>query len=191
MLFKKSELLKRAENFSAIAMDSIEVLNESISTEKWFDIFLSHKYEDRDAVKGLADQLIREFGYSVYIDWIVDPSLNRQNVNKKTAEVLRNRLEHSKCLWYVTSSTSSNSKWMPWEAGFADGYSGKVAICPFVEGDRSDFSGLEYLSLYPYVDIARSNISHKNSLWINESKDVYCSFDAWLNEGKKPSVNGK
>lgn len=189
MLFNRYDLLKRAKSFSKIAMDSMEVLHESLASETWFDIFLSHKYEDREEVTGLAEQLINEFGYKVYIDWIVDPSLDRQNVNKKTAEVLRNRLKHSKCLWYVTSSFSANSKWMPWEAGFADGHTGNVAICPLAEGQSSDFKGLEYLSLYPYVDIARDSTTQKNSLWINESQDVYCSFNGWLNEGKKPSLH--
>ena len=76
---------------------------------------------------------------------------------------------------------------MPWETGYADGHSGKVAICPLVDGNMSNFDGLEYLSLYPYVDIAKANGSNSNSLWINESPDRYCSFDSWLNSNAKPT----
>jgi len=194
MLFNKKMLLERAKSFGyfaaaneKVAMDGLDVVHESVSTSRRFDIFLSHSYADREAVKGLADMLEKDFKLSVYLDWIVDPALDRTRVNKDTAEVLRNRLNHCKCLWYVTSHTSETSKWMPWETGYADGHNGKVAICPLVDGNMSNFDGLEYLSLYPYVDIAKANGSNSNSLWINESPDRYCSFDSWLNSNAKPT----
>ena len=194
MLFNKNDLVKRAyslKNFAAVnewrTTDSLESLHESISTTKRFDIFLSHSYADKDAVKGLADMLEKDFKLSVYLDWKVDPALDRTRVNKDTAEVLRNRLNHCKCLWYVTSHTSETSKWMPWETGYADGRIGKVAICPLVENRQSQFRGLEYLSLYPYVDIAKAENTNKDSLRINESQTKYCSFDSWLNNNAKPT----
>ena len=193
MLFNKYQLLERAKSFrhfaaanEKVAMDGLDVVRESVSTSRRFDIFLSHSYADREVVKGLAYMLENDFKLSVYLDWVIDPSLDRTRVNNVTAEVLRNRLKHCKCLWYVTSYTSETSKWMPWETGYADGYSGKVAICPFVDGRKSGFSGLEYLSLYPYVDIAKASGSNSNSLWVNESPTRYCPFDAWLNNNAKP-----
>ena len=193
MLFNKLELLKRASELkpSAIAEDFSEMyrmqsLNESVSSPKRFDIFLSHSYADREAVKGLADMLEKEFNFSVYLDWVVDAALDRTSVNKRTAEVLRNRLKHCKCLLYVTSHMSETSKWMPWETGYADGHNGKVAICPLVEGTGTRFNGLEYLSLYPYVDIANASGANKQELWINEYPDKYCPFESWLNNNAKP-----
>ena len=194
MLFNKNDLVKRASSLVSFAAanerrttDSLEVLNESLSTDSRFDIFLSHSYSDREAVKGLADVLEKDFKLSVYLDWVVDPALDRTKVNKTTAEVLRNRLDHCKCLWYVTSQRAETSKWMPWETGYADGHIGKVAICPLVEGGQSQFRGLEYLSLYPYVDIAKAENANTDSLWINESPDKYCLFDSWLNNNAKPT----
>ncbi len=194
MLFNKNDLVKRASSLVSFATanerwttDSLEVLNESTSTDRRFDIFLSHSYADREAVKGLADMLEKDFKYSVYLDWVVDPALDRTMVNKATAEVLRHRLKRCKCLWYVTSQRSGASKWMPWETGYADGHIGKVAICPLVEGRQSEFKGLEYLSLYPYVDIAKDQKTNTDSLWINDSPDKYCLFDSWLNNNDKPT----
>lgn len=198
MLFNRDDLLRRARTIRSFAMDSLSPVNESvlirqpvasIPLTQTFDIFLSHRYEDREAVKGLADELVNDFKYSVYIDWIVDPTLDRLKVNRGTAEVLRNRLSHSRCLWYVTSDGSAASKWMPWETGFADGKTGRVAICPLVSGEKTEFSGVEYLSMYPYVDRCKSKNSDKASLWINESIGVYCSFDKWLNVGANPTVH--
>lgn len=194
MLFNKNDLVKRASSLVSFAVanerwttDSLEALNESVSTTRRFDVFLSHSYADREAVKGLADMLEKDFNLSVYLDWVVDPALDRTKVNKTTAEVLRNRLDHCKCLWYVTSQRAETSKWMPWETGYADGHIGKVAICPLVEGRQSQFRGLEYLSLYPYVDIAKAENANTDSLWINESPDKYCLFDSWLNNNAKPT----
>jgi hypothetical protein len=196
MLFNKNELIARARSLNkiaianeAVAMDSLDALHESATPSKRFDIFLSHSYADRDAVKGLADMLEKDFNLSVYLDWVVDTTLDRTKVNKDTSEVLRNRLSHCKCLWYVTSEMSATSKWMPWETGFADGHCGKVAICPLVDGEKSSFNGLEYLSLYPYVDIAKASGSDKKCLWINESSEKYCSFDSWLNNNAKPTYH--
>ena len=196
MLFNKNELLARARSLKyfalaneKVAMDGLDVLSEGVSSFKRFDIFLSHSYADRDAVKGLADMLEKDFNLSVYLDWVVDTNLDRAKVNKDTSAVLRNRLSHCKCLWYVTSEMSATSKWMPWETGFADGHCGKVAICPLVDGEKSSFNGLEYLSLYPYVDIAKASGSDKKCLRINESSEKYCSFDSWLNNNAKPTYH--
>ena len=194
MLFNKNELVNRARSLEKFAVanerwttDSLESLHESISTTKRFDVFLSHRYADREAVKGLADMLEKNFKLSVYLDWVADPVLDRNNVNKTTAKELRNRLNHCKCLWYVTSQNAEASKWMPWETGYADGHIGKVAICPLVEGRQFEFNGREYLSLYPYVDIVKANGSYPYLLRINESLTKYCSFDSWLNNNAKPT----
>src|SRR5712664_2340415 len=54
-----------------------------------YDIFLSHASEDAILIRGLRDELL-ECGYSVYVDWIEDPKLDRNHVTIETAAVLRN-----------------------------------------------------------------------------------------------------
>ena len=75
MLFNKKMLLERARSFryfaaanEKVAMDGLDVLHESVSASRRFDIFLSHSYADREAVKGLADMLEKDFKFSVYLD---------------------------------------------------------------------------------------------------------------------------
>ena len=122
-----------------------------------FNIFLSHSYNDaqlhRDRLLG-TKALLEQFGYSVYVDWIIDQQLNREKVNPNTARILRMRMSHSRCLLFATSKNSHNSRWMPWELGFKDGNTGSsgklgaVAILPLVQDAGTySFRGQEYLSL--------------------------------------------
>jgi hypothetical protein len=50
------------------------IKNVPVSTK--FDIFLSHSFLDKAEVQGLYQELT-DFGYSVYVDWVVDPHLDR------------------------------------------------------------------------------------------------------------------
>jgi hypothetical protein len=140
-----------------------------------FDIFLSHSYQDQEVIFGLRSALTK-LNFRVYVDWIDDPQLNRDRVTKETARNLRNRLKKSRCLFYATSRNTVDSKWMPWELGFMDGFSReRVAICPLTGGDRDDFSGQEYLGLYPYVTIYNGA-----TLYIHETVSKWMSFSNWL-----------
>ena len=54
-----------------------------------FYIFLSHSFLDKDEVEGLYIELTNQ-GYSVYVDWIIDPHLDRTNVTKASAKLIQN-----------------------------------------------------------------------------------------------------
>lgn len=153
-----------------------------------FDIFLSHSYSDRKIIPSLKREL-ESLGYSVYVDWINDKLLSRENVTSKTAEILQKRMKQSKSLFYATSENTQNSKWMPWELGYFDGLKNKrVAILPLkttTNGFGDDFKGQEYLGLYYWVDISTLKNSTKKALFINESSNKYANYDKWLN-GEEP-----
>lgn len=123
-----------------------------------FDIFLSHSRLDAEIIAGVKS-LLEARRLTVYVDWIEDPQLDRTHVTPKTAELLRIRMRHCKSLVFATSESSPDSKWMPWELGFFDGFKpGHVAILPLVKTTGARFAGQEYLGLYPYVeDISFSN----------------------------------
>lgn len=116
-----------------------------------FHIFLSHAISDAELILGVK-ALLENQGFKVYVDWVEDPHLNRQSVSKETADLLRKRMRQSKSLLYVATDNASNSKWMPWELGFFDGFKpGCLAIMPILETDSAIFKGQEYLNLYPVV----------------------------------------
>ena len=94
-----------------------------------------------------------------------------------------------KCLFYATSTNASTSKWMPWETGLMDGLKNRVAICPFIDNAETDnYSGQEYLGIYPYVTINTAQGTNTNYLWIRKNINTYVRFDFWLN-GQEPSAH--
>ena len=198
-LFNYNDLLNEStiSTESATSTFSYDYLSENslfksesaidLNEYKEFDIFLSHSYDDRKIIPALKRQL-ELLGYSVYVDWINDKLMSRQNVTPKTAEILQKRMKQSKSLFYATSENTSNSKWMPWELGYFDGLKDKrVAILPIKKHNNfsEDFKGQEYLGLYYYVDISQLSNSTKKALFINESSNKYANYDRWLN-GEEP-----
>lgn len=170
MLFTKKLLYS-----SSSYLNKSTQARSEISKEATFDIFLSHSYDDRDYILKLF-LILKTYGYSVYVDWIVENEIDRKNVSTMTAKILKERMKNCKCLLYATSTSASNSKWMPWELGYFDGLKkGKVAIIPIMENESGTFTGQEYLGLYPYLD------SVSDILWINKDFGIFDKFADWIN----------
>jgi hypothetical protein len=138
-------LQKRASQI--LAEDS-----QGLSVAVGYDVFLSHSFQDADVILGVRTAA-EVSGLKVYVDWIDDPGLDRNKVNAKTAEVLRGRIKASSSLVYAHSSNTEDSKWMPWELGYFDGFKpGYVWILPLVVEYDSEFQRQEYLGLYPTIE---------------------------------------
>jgi TIR domain len=164
------------------------LLTESIKTHTQFDIFLSHSFLDKLEVEGLYLELT-SLGYSVYVDWIIDPHLDRKNVTKNTAELIRNRMKSSKTLLLAVSTNAIMSKWMPWELGFVDGKTNRCAILPVSQDAIAPktFVRSEYLLLYPYLKKASLDFFEK--IYITESSNTYVAFDDWIKRNETPIYN--
>ena len=130
-----------------------------------------------------AKRILEEKGFTVYVDWINDPQLDRSHVNKRTADYLRTRMKQCKLLFYLHTQNASLSKWCPWELGFFDGHSGseeRTLVFPLVfTGEK--FTGQEYLELYPIVDI--DNVGQTSSI----RKDVWGHFPSTNREWRQMS----
>jgi hypothetical protein len=164
-----------------------EQAGESIQND--FDVFLSHSYRDARTIE--ADKLLRlkvlleSHGLSVYVDWIVDRTVSRDRVTTENAAVIRSRMNHSRSLIYVTSATSSESKWMPWELGYKDGKNGRVAILPVVDQRVNSYHGQEYLGLYPFVT-RETNVNGQMRLWLRRNDGSYVELSEWIRTGRQP-----
>lgn len=179
----------KASGINKTAADSslTESVKKARESDKTFDIFLSHSFLDAKQILVIKDE-IEKMGYSVYVDWIEDKHLERDNVTKKTAKILQRRMNQCKSLFYATTENYQESKWMPWEMGYFDGIKSKVAILPVLEIDPGDerYVGTEYLGLYPYVTKTPSK-NNVTELWINENPSKYIVFYNWIN-GNEPKL---
>ncbi|KMZ12179.1 hypothetical protein BHUM_05252 [Candidatus Burkholderia humilis] len=135
-------------------MDSGRILQEakrSATSASRFDVFLSHASKDAKLILGVK-ALLEERGFVVYVDWVDDAHADRSQVDRETADLLRQRMRQSASLIWVATDATSNSKWMPWELGYFDGFApGQVATIPLVDNPGESFKGQEYLSLYPLI----------------------------------------
>jgi hypothetical protein len=172
-LFSKAELLKVQILETATFKKSAE--------EQSFDIFLAHSYDDKKFI-GQLKQTVEDMGFSAYVDWINDQELDRTKVTKESAALLRKRLQQSRCLFFVTSSSSPSSIWMPWELGYFDAFRQKVAILPLTEQPSysNAYNGQEYLGLYSYVTKGTAQGETKETLWIHDGDKKYVTLKGWL-----------
>ncbi|HRI13680.1 MAG TPA: toll-Interleukin receptor [Verrucomicrobiota bacterium] len=168
-------------NFSAASLLTDQMTKQASVSQH--DIFLSHAFDDKELILGVVLTL-EDLGYTVYLDWRDDPSLDRKNVTVATAEKLRTRMKASKCLFYATTENASSSKWMPWELGYKDGHNTLAAILPIKESTPTSFYGQEYLGIYPYAVQQRSQ-AETERIWIHRAPTVYVVFEEWL-AGKEP-----
>jgi hypothetical protein len=186
-LFTELSIRARAQKTTSGYKSALTILTEQMHKQASIavhDIFLSHSYDDKELVLGMA-LVIEDFGYSVYLDWRDDPSLERKRVTKETAEKLRARMKASRCLLYSTTEHATESKWMSWELGFKDGDNTRVAILPVSPIQTTSYQGQEYLGVYPYISNG-NDTTGKHRLWVHRSLTCYVTFDDWL-AGQEPT----
>lgn len=152
--FTKADARRAAQQATGTSRSAREALSSAHKAYKekdQFDIFLSHSITDAELVLGVK-VLLEAQGLRVYVDWVDDRALERDQVTEKTADALRKRMRQSESLLYLATDNASKSKWMPWELGYFDGFkNGGVAILPVLEKSDAPFEGQEYLGLYPVI----------------------------------------
>ena len=183
-LYSSSYLKNLSKNRPA--QTKTKLFTESRQINTGFDIFLSHSFLDKDEVEGLYLELT-DFGFTVYVDWIIDPHLDRTKVTKESATLVRNRMKSCTSLLLAISTNAATSKWMPWELGYLDGKTGKCAIIPVSKDSTipNSYKGVEYLSLYPFIKKQLTD-KNENKLWIIEEAKKYVVFDDWFYKSTQP-----
>lgn len=137
-------------NFAAGA----EMLREAraFTPAKKYDVFISHRTSDAELVWGLKAAIEAE-GLSTYVYWAENPAAITQPVTRETADDLREKMRACRSLIYADTRAASASKWMPWELGYVDGFTERVAILPVAQGalTTGSYVGQEYLGIYPWI----------------------------------------
>jgi len=148
--------------------------------EKEEYIFLSHKHEEEEYVFRV-ESILKRYGFKGYVDWR-DNTMPKVTAGE-TATKLKERIRGSRKFIFIASEKAIESKWCNWEVGFADAqkYIRHFAVFP-IKDDYVDFSGQEYLSIYPSIQIQSSNASSSNfSYYVRFPDGQTVGMENWLN----------
>jgi hypothetical protein len=144
-------------------------------------VFLSHSRRDRDLAL-LVKEALESQGIDVYVDWL-DEGMPIE-VTPETARLLRARIDANSLLLLLATNNALESRWVPWELGYADGKHGHsgVGVLP-VQRRGETYSGNEYLGLYRELSLETST-----SGWYSKSKQASrsaseVSIGSWLRSG--------
>lgn len=143
--------------------------------------FLSHSSKDEDLVVG-AIKFLENHGALVYVDE-KDPEMPHFTTDE-TAALLRTRIRQTKRFVMLTSKNSKESRWVPWELGYADGCKklSEIALLPALDSASDDaWTSSEYLGLYRRIVWGRLN-GFKDPLWMvwNHKKNTATALKDWL-----------
>ncbi|MGI6773024.1 MAG: TIR domain-containing protein [Acutalibacteraceae bacterium] len=81
-------------------------------------VFISHKHDDLDDLKGLLGFLEKQYGVKVYID-SRDPSMPKIT-SAQTAFNIRERIKGCDKFILLATNGAIESKWCNWELGYGD-----------------------------------------------------------------------
>lgn len=189
MILTKDFLQNEVNKYSSLNKFSLLLENRKFDNNKSYDLFISHSFLDKQLVEVLYKKF-EEAGYKVYIDWKEKGLQNRENVSSETARILRERMNRCSGLSYIATENIVNSKWCPWELGYADGKKNRATILPILNNRSNEYKGLEYLGIYPYIDYNTST-NGKYEFWVNdpENKNKYTTLREWLETGNLKEHN--
>ena len=143
--------------------------------------FLSHSSADADRLPYVIG-LLERYGATVYVDK-KDHTLPPET-SRETADALKVRIRSSRKFILLTSPTSKNSRWMPWELGLADGFKGMshVAVLPSPEhAHEQAWANQEYLGVYDRIVYGRHQSYQGPVLMVlNQEANTGTELGAWL-----------
>jgi len=121
--------------------------------EKKTTVFISHKHDDLEDLKGVLGYLERFFGIKVYID-SRDPSMPKVT-SAETAHNIKQRIKQCNKFILLATNAAIESKWCNWELGYGDAqkYPENIALFPLKPKGTRDtaYKGSEYMKIYPYI----------------------------------------
>ena len=116
-------------------------------------VFISHKHDDLEDLKGILGFLQQRYGVKVYID-SQDPSM-QPTTSAETALNIKDRIKQCNKFILLATNGAIESKWCNWELGYGDAQKFKknIALFPMKPKGAYDsaYKGSEYMSIYPYI----------------------------------------
>ena len=117
-------------------------------------VFISHKHDDLDDLKGVLGFLDQQYEVKVYID-SRDPSMPAIT-SGETALRIKQRIDKCKKFILLATNGAIESKWCNWELGYGDARKFEyknIALFPIKPKNSLDkqYKGTEYFSIYPCI----------------------------------------
>ena len=117
-------------------------------------VFISHKHNELDDLKGVLGFLEHNYNVKVYID-SQDPAMPK-TVSAETAYNIKNRVDQCDRFILLATNGAIESKWCNWELGYGDArkfIKKHIALFPLKPKGASDseYKGAEYMRIYPYI----------------------------------------
>ena len=138
-------------------------------------IFLSHKHDETEELDS-AISFLKRFGVEVYVDWL-DDGMPR-TTSGTTANRIKQKIKENRKFVFLATEGAISSKWCNWELGHGDAqkYVDHIAVLP-VKNNYTDYSGAEYLQIYPYI---YESDSTPNSFFVKFPNGDLKGLGEWL-----------
>lgn len=113
-------------------------------------VFISHKHDDLEDLKGVLGFLQQNYGVKVYID-SQDPTMPKVT-SAETALNIKERINQCDKFILLATNGAIESKWCNWELGYGDAqkFNKHIALFP-MKPKGSTYKGSEYMDIYPYI----------------------------------------
>lgn len=154
-------------------------------------VFISHKHDDLDDLKGVLGFLEQTYNIKVYID-SQDPSMPIIT-SAETAENIKQRIRQCQKFILLATNNAIESKWCNWELGYGDAhrYKDNIALFPMKPCGAYDFQykGSEYLQIYPYITYSDGSEKYDNGAYISKGyyvvkptngQSIYTPLSKWF-----------
>ena len=147
-------------------------------------IFISHKHNDIEEIKGVIGFLEKTYNVRCYIDELDEDM--PENTNKETATRIKNKI--CACDKFVLLATNGAilSRWCNWELGFSDSAKGKNNIAIIHMSTQDDqYNGNEYYGLYPYITFCKKDNGKSDYYVIDNDTNKDEKLEIWLRRSSK------
>lgn len=144
--FTEAELKRIGGEGQTVRLAQAHYKSMTFATTK---VFLAHSHVETELIEA-ARRILGANGAEIYID--SEDTEMPDSTTPETAEKLKVKISQFTRFVLLASEKSLNSRWVPWELGFADATkgTGSIAILPFTKSDGL-WRGTEYVGLYPTI----------------------------------------
>lgn len=139
---------------AAAAQPSVYKFADSITEARRLGVrtaFLCHSHKDSLLAEGLV-RLLARHGWKLYVDW-KDVEMP-EHPNRETAERIQQRIRDCNYFLFLATANSTQSRWCPWEIGYADGKKPLEDIFVIPTRESNVNYGNEYLELYRRIEFS-------------------------------------